>query len=400
MTSKVKTWWQPPALRIGEENREENRIERHATWLEIFYDLIFVAVIAEIAHNLNQDVSPSGFLRFIMLFTPIWWSWVSSTLYSTRFDTDDPLHRLLTGIQMFCLAMLAVNVHDGLGKSSAGFAFSYALVRIFNVIEYQRALHHIAIARKLTVRFVISFGIVGAIWLVSAFVPMPLRFVLWFLALIVDFATPLLIEGLSVQFAPHTSHLPERFGLFIIIVLGESILGVVNGVVQQQWNILLILSLACGVSIAFSLWWIYFDNLGGSAIESARACSRRLWAYQLWLYMHLPLAIGLTATGVGIEKVISKASSLILPETERWLICSAVATCLFALGVINFTGLIASNQPRRCKIRIGYRFGSAVLIIILAIAGTTLSPVKLIGLIAIVCAMQIILELRDSIASS
>ena len=395
MTSKVKTWWQPPALRIG----EENKIERHATWLELFYDLIFVTVIAKIAHNLNQDVSPSGFLGFIMLFTLIWWSWVSSTLYSTRFDTDDSLHRFLIGIQIFCIAMLAVNVHDGLGKSSAGFAFSYASVRLLNVIEYLRALHHIAIARKLTFRFARSFGIVTAIWLMSAFVPMPLRFVLWFCALAIDFATPLLVGRLSVQFAPHTSHLPERFGLFIIIVLGESIIGVVNGVVQQQWNILLILSLACGVSIAFSLWWIYFDNLGGSAIESARACSRQLWAYQLWLYMHLPLAIGLTATGVGIEKVISKASSLALPEAERWLICTAVATCLVALGIINFTGLIASNQRRRCKFRIGYRFGSAALIIILAIAGANFSPVELIGLIAIVCATQIILELRDAVAS-
>ena len=392
---KVKSWGQPPALRIS----EENKIDRHATWLELFYDLIFVALIGEIAHNLNRDVSLSGFLRFIMLFTTIWWSWVSSTLYSTRFDTDDPIHRFLTSIQMFCIAMLAVNVHNVWGESSASFAFFYALVRFLNFIEYQPALHYITIARKLTAKFVISSGIVGAIWLVSVFVPVPLRYGLWLLALIVDFATPLLIGQLSAQFAPHTSHLPERFGLFIIIVLGESIIGVVNGVVQQQWNVSLILPLACGVSIAFSLWWIYFDNLGGSAIESARACSRKLWAYQLWLYMHLPLAISLTATGVGIEKTISRVPSLIIPETERWLICLAVAMCLLSLGVINFTGLIASNQRKRCKTRIAYRLGSAALIIILAIAGINFSPVELIGFISIVCAAQIILELRNAIVS-
>ena len=392
---KVKSWGQPPALRIG----EENKIDRHATWLELFYDLIFVALIGEIAHNLNRDVSLSGFLRFIMLFTTIWWSWVSSTLYSTRFDTDDPIHRFLTSIQMFCIAMLAVNVHNAWGESSASFAFFYALVRFLNFIEYQPALHYITIARKLTAKFVISSGIVGAIWLVSVFVPVPLRYGLWLLALIVDFATPLLIGQLSAQFAPHTSHLPERFGLFIIIVLGESIIGVVNGVVQQQWNVSLILPLACGVSIAFSLWWIYFDNLGGSAIESARACSRKLWAYQLWLYMHLLLAIGLTATGVGIEKTISRVPSLIIPKTERWLICLAVAMCLLSLGVINFTGLIASNQRKRCKTRIAYRLGSAALIIILAIAGINFSPVELIGFISIVCAAQIILELRNAIVS-
>ena len=365
-----------------------------------------MVLIAEIARDLNQDVSPSGFLRFIMLFTTIWWSWVSSTLYSTRFDTDDPIHRFLTSIQMLCIALLAVNVHNAWGESSASFAFFYALVRTLNFIEYQRALHYIAVARKLTVKFVISSGIVGAIWLASVFVPIPLRYGLWLLALVVDFATPLSIGQLSAQFAPHTSHLPERFGLFIIIVLGESIIGVVNGVVQQQhgvvqqqWNVSLILSLACGVSIAFSLWWIYFDNLGGSAIESARACSRKLWAYQLWLYMHLPLAISLVATGVGIEKIISRVPSLIIPETERWLICLAVAMGLLSLGVINFTGLIASNQRKRCKTRIAYRLGSAALMIILAIAGINLSPVELIGFISIVCAAQIILELRDATVS-
>lgn len=394
--SKVQSWREPPALRIG----KENEIDRHATWLELFYDLIFVALIAEIAHNLDRDVSLPGFLRFIMLFTTIWWSWVGSTLYSTRFDTDDPIHRFLTSIQMLCIALLAVNVHNAWGESSASFAFFYALIRILNFIEYCRALRHIAIARKLTIKFAISSGIVGAIWLVSVFVPMPLRYGLWLLALIVDFATPLLIGQLSAQFAPHTSHLPERFGLFVIIVLGESILGVVNGVLQQQWNVSLILPLACGVSIAFSLWWIYFDNLGGSAIESARACSRKVWAYQLWLYMHLPLAIGLVATGVGIEKIISRVPSPITPEIERWLICLAVAVCLLSLGVINFTGLTASNQRKRCKTRIVYRLGSAALMIILAIAGINLSPIELIGFISIVCAAQIILELRDAIVLS
>ncbi len=395
MSSKVKSWWQPPALRIS----EENKVERHATWLELFYDLVFVAVIAKIAHDFNQDVSPSGFFHFIVLFTSIWWLWVSSTLYSTRFDTDDPLHRFLTAMQMFGLAILAANVHDGLGKNSAGFAFSYALVRTLNVIEYQRVLHHISIARNLAIVFVRSFGIVGTIWFVSTFVPMPWRLFLWFLALVVDFATPLLIGQLGVQFAPNESHLPERFGLFIIIVLGESIIGVVNGFVQQQQNILSIFSLAFGISIAFSLWWIYFDNLGGSAIESARACSRRVWAYQLWLYMHLPLSISFTAAGIGIEKIISRASDQVLPEPERLLICLAVAICFFALGIINFTGLIVSKQQKLCKFRIGYRFGAATLIMMIAIFGASLSPVQLIGLIATVCVAQIILELRNTASS-
>ncbi len=394
MNSKVKSWWRPPALRIGEENNSE----RHATWLELFYDLVFVAVIAKLAHDLNQDFSAYGFFRFLVLFTSIWWSWVSSTLYSTRFDTDDPLHRFLTGIQMFFLTILATNVHNGLGENSASFAFAYALVRTVNVIEYQRVLRHVSVVRKLTSVLVRNFGIIGAIWLVSTLVPIPLRWLLWLVALILDFVTPLSIGKLSIQFAPNHFHLPERFGLFIIIVLGESIIGVINGFVQQPQSILSILSLGFGISIAFSIWWIYFDNLGGSAIESARACSCRVWAYQLWLYMHLPLAISLTVTGVGIEKIISRVPELVLPSSERFLICMAVAVCLLALGIINLTGLIASQQQKHGQFRIGYRFGAATLITIVAIFGAFLSPIQLIGSIAIICAVQIILELRNPVS--
>lgn len=398
ITNKAKTlnsWWSPPNFRL----EEDNSIERHATWLELFYDLIFVAVIGKIAHSLSLDLSFSGIIGFLILFIAIWWSWLSSTLYSTRFDTDDPFHRLITGIQMFFIVILAINIHDGLGKTSASFAFAYAFVRILNVIEYHRALRSAPRTRKLTNRFVKSFGLISIIWLVSAFVPIQLRFVLWFIALIIDFLTPILLGQLSVQFPPSTSYLPERFGLFIIIVLGELVIGIINGVVEQPWNFPLVVSLGLGMSITFSLWWIYFDNLGGAAIESARSCSQRLWSYQLWLYMHLPLAMSIAATGIGIEKVISKAQDLVLPDTERWLICSAVAICLFTLGIINLTGLIASNQKRHCKFRIGYRFSSSILMIIIAIAGVNLSAVQVIGLIALICTLQIALELHTAVIS-
>ena len=100
--------------------------------------------------------------------------------------------------------------------------------------------------------------------------------------------------------APHSSHLPERFGLFILIVLGETIGAVVNGIAGHQWTISSAIAAASGISIAFSLWWIYFENLGGSAIQAARKYCR-LRAYQIWLYTHLPLAIGIATTGAGVR---------------------------------------------------------------------------------------------------
>jgi len=196
-----------------------------------------------------------------------------------------------------------------------------------------------------------------------------------------------------VELAPHTSHLPERFGLFTMIVLGESVLAVVNGVAKQHWNVSSAIAAVFGMSIAFSLWWIYFDNLGGSAIQAARTC-HHIRAYQTWVYMHLPLVIGLAATGVGVEHVVSSDLGVALPSAERWLICAGLSLCLLSLGVIYLTGL-SINAKLRCKVRAVYRFGAAAVVLILAVAGAGLSPVELIGLVAAVCAVQIILDLRQ-----
>ncbi|MDF5714312.1 MAG: low temperature requirement protein A [Rhizonema sp. NSF051] len=386
----MKKWLKPPELRIGEGNEEE----RHATWLEAFFDLIFVAVISELAHTLNQDVSLSGFLGFLLLFVAVWWSWIGATFYANLFDTDDLGHRLLTALQMIAVAALAVNVHNGLNESSAGFALSYTSIRILLVIEYLRAGRHVVVARPLTNRIIKGSGIAALLWLISVFVPLPLRFGLWTLALVVDFGTMMTAgESVHVELAPHTSHLPERFGLFTMIVLGESVLAVVHGVAKQHWNVSSAISAVFGMSIAFSLWWVYFDNLGGSAIQAARTC-RRIGAYQIWVYMHLPLVIGLTATGVGVEHVVSSNPNLALPLLDRWLICASLSLCLLTLGVIYLTGL-SINAKLRCKARATYRFGAAAIILIFAVAGASLSPVKLIGLIAGVCTVQIILDLRQ-----
>lgn len=102
----MKAWLQPPQLR----SREDGEDHRHATWLELFYDLVFVVAIAQLAHNLSNDVSLSGFSGFVVLFIPVWWAWIGTTFYANRFDSDDIGHRLLTGLQMVAIAAIAVNI--------------------------------------------------------------------------------------------------------------------------------------------------------------------------------------------------------------------------------------------------------------------------------------------------
>ncbi|MFN6538696.1 MAG: low temperature requirement protein A [Nostoc sp. EkiNYC01] len=377
---------QPPRLRIGEETEEE----RHATWLELFYDLVFVVAVSQLAHNLNEDISLSGLLGFVVLFIPVWWSWIGTTFYANRFDSDDIAHRLLIGVQMLTAAAMAVNIHHGLGESSPGFALSYALGRAVLVIEYVRAGIHIPSARPLTTRYAIGFAIAAFLWLISVFIPIPWRFALWTLAIVIDFATPLTARKFQLGLLPHASHLPERFGLFTIIVLGEAIIAVVNGVSQQKWDTLTVISAVFGLIIAFSWWWVYFDNLGGKPIEIARAHGK-VGVVNLWLYTHLPLVIGIAAAGVGVEQILLSKPTLALPDSQRWLICGSVALCSLAVSILHRFGVI-----RYCQIRSQYRLGGAFVLVAIAIFGKGLLPATVIALVALISVLQVVQDLYQS----
>jgi low temperature requirement protein LtrA len=377
----------------GEESKEGK--ERHATWLELFYDLIFVAVVSQLAENLDHDISLTGLLNFIALFIAVWLAWVGATFFATRFDTDDLWHRILILLQMMGAAAMAVNVPAGLGETSAGFALSYAGIRFILVIEYFRVGRYITSARQLIQRYLIGFSSSAIIWTVSAFVPPPLRFILWGIGLAIDFGTPLLAGRLAIRFAPHISHLPERMGLFTIIVLGESILGVVIGLTGHAWNIYSTLSVGLGLSIPFSLWWIYFDNIGGSAIRAASE-KGRIGIYYVWLYMHFPLVVGLTAIGVGIKHAASSNQEIALPFSEIWLICGSVSSCLFVQAILHLTAVDDSDAKYKTRSKWAlYRIISGIAILAIPICGLRLFPVTLMLILAVVCAFQIVLDLRD-----
>ena len=389
----------------------ESYKEHHVTWLENFYDLIVAIIVFQLSRDLNQNVSVYGFLTFVALFIPVVWSWVGVTFYSTRFETDDLAHRLLMLLQIAVAALMAVSVPDGLGKNSSWFALSYAIMRTILVIEYLRTRKHVPAARKLTTRYSIGFSIAAGIWFASIFVPQPFRLIMWIIGLAVDIGTPLLCaRQLSVQFAPHVHHLPERFGSFTIIVLGISILGVVNGIADHNWTVPSIISAGLGLSIAFSLWWIYFDTVDGSEIRALRE-NKQIGIYITWLYIHFPLIIGFTAFGVSIEHVVLSNQALALPSSEKWLLCISTFICLFTLGVIQMTSamtaispLSSSSSSSSANSKKSTTYTAAIYSLVAAIAvlviGAVLKddvlilPAVLIGIMAIACTGQVILDVK------
>ncbi|HEC14706.1 MAG TPA: low temperature requirement protein A, partial [Rhodospirillales bacterium] len=226
-------------MTAGLQLRTEGK-ERHATWLELFYDLIYVVVIAKLTHLLAAPygglLTLQGYLVFTGLFVPVWWAWTGHTLFANRFDPDDALHRLLTLLQMGAVILMAVFIGGvGAGKD-AGFALSYAAVRVVLLLMYLRI--HLARPdlRFVSTLFLSGFSLGAGLWILSVFFDPPLMYVLWGAGLLVDMATPWAGQKILSKVSVHSSHLPERLGLFSIIILGEAVLGIVTGSKEVDWS--------------------------------------------------------------------------------------------------------------------------------------------------------------------
>jgi low temperature requirement protein LtrA len=366
---------EPPRLRTAEEDEE-----RRATWLELFVDLVFVVAVGQVAHELVEDHSALGFLRFAGLFVPVWWAWVGVTFYADRFDTDDVVFRLLMLAEMLGVAALASTTGDALHGGSEGYALSYLAVRLVLVAAYARAHRHVAEARPLTRRYSAGFTLAASIWALSLLVPTPARYAVWAVALAVDMGTPL-VSRRQIESAPISiSHIPERIGLFAIIVLGEAVIAVVSGTTDTDWNGRALVVAVGGFAAAAAIWWLYFDTLDTSVLK------RSIPAGQVYLYVHLPLLAGLAAAGAGVEIAIEDAAHGALTEGARWALFGGFAVCLASMAVIHYAATLAARERELWR-RI------AVALSVIALAATGASVFAAVPVLVAVLAGLVAVEL-------
>ena len=308
--------------------------DRKVTWLELFFDLVFAAAVSQVASPLRTDYSVDGLVRFAILFVLIWWAWTGHAVFATRFDTDDGVQRLLTLLQMFGVAVMAANARDALdSRSSAGFAAAYAGLRFILVLQYVRA-RAVREARELATRYLAGHGIAAALWLASAFLPTPARYVVWSLAFVLDLGTPWTAVRHSVAVPPDAAHLPERFGLFTLILLGESVIAVMHGIEHQEyWSVVAASTAFSGMCVAFAVWWWYFDRAKAIAPRPVRSRADAVRLH-LWSYAHLPLYLGLVVTFVGIQLVVSVAPEPALNAVQMRILAGALALMTASLAAI------------------------------------------------------------------
>jgi low temperature requirement protein LtrA len=364
--------------------------QRKVTWLELFFDLIFVAAVSQVAEPLRHEYRLAGLVRFAPLFTRIWWAWTGHAVFSTRFDADDILQRALTLLQMFAVAAMAANAKDALdSRPSAGFAAAYAAMRVVLVAQYFRA-RHVPNARPLTTRYLAGHGTAAILWLASAFVPAPERFGIWALAFAIDLGTPWLAVPHSVKVPPDAAHLPERFGLFTLILLGESVVAVMQGMESQEdWTPAAAASAFLGMGISFLIWWWYFDGVSGAS-ERPVLSKRDALRFHVWNYAHFPLYLGIVILGVGLQRIVIAASRAALTSPETVILTSAATTVMVAMTVIGSTS--ASTRRRRLT-EVAWNLVLVAATLALGFGGGYHYPAVLIIAVTALCLAQLCLAL-------
>jgi len=311
--------------------------ERRVTWMELFFDLIFVAAVAQVGTPLEHGYTVAGLLRYAFLFVLIWWAWIGHTLFSTRFNADDLVQRILVLVQSFVAAVMAANAKEGLdSRSSAGFGAAYAGIRVVLVLQYLRA-RRIPETRRLTTHYAIGFSLAAALWVTSAFLDAPERYWVWAIALLVDVATPWLAMNHSMKVPPDAAHYPERVGLFTIILLGEFVAGVMRGIESQEdWTLSAASTAFMGMGFAFTVFWWYFDASNSSGERHVKT-RKQAWLFEVWSFAHLPLFVGLGVAGVGFHRMITTALKGPLASPDAQIMSGAAFAVMISLAVIAAT---------------------------------------------------------------
>jgi low temperature requirement protein LtrA len=337
--STFRRIWQPPG------RYADRALDRRVTFLEVFFDLVFVVVISQLGRHLATHPSLAGVGWFVFLFYAVWSSWLNGTLYHDLHTTDDVSVRVFTFAQMLAVAVMAVFIGDVPGDGTNGFALAYAANTLILVVLWFRTGLHDPAHRPGSVPYSTGYLVSTVLFAVSAAFEGPAVYWLWVAALASQLIgwvigmyrwKPPETQGRDARITT-TPSLIERMGLFVIIVLGEVIVGSVNGMADlHPLHADGIVIGLLGVLIAIGMWWIYFDLI------SHRPPVPK-WT-QLWLNLHFPLVVAIAAGGAAVLNTVEHVG-VPLPDQVRWLLVGSLAAALLSVTLLAATLEVRRTQP-------------------------------------------------------
>jgi low temperature requirement protein LtrA len=326
--------------------------EQRATWLELFYDLVFVFAVTQVSHHLLDDLTWRGAGQSALLLLVVWWSWNYTTWVTNELDPESPVVRLLMIALMLASLLMAAALPDAFGSEAGLFVGAYLVIQIGR----HAFLTFVAagpgtLERERAGRILVWFCAAGVFWAAGAVADGTARTALWLVALAIDYGAPLALYWIPGRPFPAgegawevmTSHFSERFALFVIIALGESIVITGATVSGVELDAPILAAFATAFLTTAAMWWLYFTYVARIAERRLEmAANRTRMARDGYTYLHVVLIAGIIVSAVGDELVIAHPSEpLDGPEVAAVVAGPTIYLLGHALFRLRLTGTVS-----------------------------------------------------------
>ena len=327
---------------------------QRASTLELFYDLVFVFAITQVSHLLLEHLTWAGVLQSSIVLLAVYWSWNYTTWTINELDTETVTVRLLLLALMLVSLLMAVAIPQAFEAHALLFAGSYVAIQIgrHSFLTFAAADRG-TVERERAGHILTWFVVVGVLWIAGTLLDGPERIVLWLVALALDYCAPLVTYWVPGRrhLAPATwnvgtEHFAERFGLFIILALGESI--VITGATTSELDLdaARIIAFVMAFLGSAAIWWLYFTSVSTIGEHYLGVSQNRtILARDAYTYLHVMFVAGIILSAVGDELVIAHPTE-ILPSYEVAAVAAGPAVYLLAHILFGYrlTGVVYKTK--------------------------------------------------------
>jgi low temperature requirement protein LtrA len=309
-----------------------------ANWLELFYDLVFVAAILVLSSSFAHGHSVTHGLWVTLAFVSIWWIWLATTMFTNRFRLDDTTHRVLVLLQMFLVALVAMGAADGVRSDEVFLSVDYSLLVGTLAVMYARGARRGLGPAPFARRRALEYLGAALLFLVAAALPEIERVAFWLVGFVVT-VLPAVAYVTSVRPPPPVAehHLVERLGAFTLIVCGEAFVKVAIVATDGSLDQIDVIVMAFQFGLVFAVWWTYFDDVPFSGLRNSRI------AIETWIAGHLGLQLAIVGAAVGVSKFVHLAPGGHIPASDIEGVAVPLVALYLALIVI---GACTRRRPQ------------------------------------------------------